>query len=154
MATAGDRHTNSAAITEYFKRVCDQAHLKVTHQRLRIYRELVEAEDHPSAETLFARLRPEMPTLSLDTVYRTLGTLERHGLIKRIKTVQSQARYEAKMNQHHHFICSSCGRIIDFEWPGFDHSEIPDEILRHGSVTERVVTFSGICRKCGQKTTA
>lgn len=143
---------DSAAITKYFKMACTKASLKVTHQRLKIYLELLRSDDHPTAETLFKPLRHKMPTLSLDTVYRTLGTFEHHGLIRRVKTVQSQARYEAEMKQHHHFICNSCGTVTDFDWPGFDHSLLPDEVLKFGSITERTVTISGICSKCADKT--
>lgn len=142
---------DSAAITEYFKMACSKASLKVTHQRLRIYLELLRSDDHPTAETLFKTLRHEMPTLSLDTVYRTLGTFEHHGLIRRLKTVQSPARYEAEMKQHHHFICNSCGMVTDFDWSVFDNSPLPNDVFKFGAITERIVTISGVCSQCADK---
>lgn len=150
-----DQTSNNASwqqrTTEYFKESCLKANLKVTHQRLQIYLELVRAPDHPSAETLYNRLRPAMPTLSLDTIYRTLGTLEQHRLIKRVQTVNAQARYEARMNVHHHFICQECEKVIDFDWPAFDLSELPGDISSHGTVTERTITLSGSCSSCNKK---
>jgi Fur family peroxide stress response transcriptional regulator len=140
--------SSSDKITEYFLETCAKANLKVTHQRLHIYRELIKVDDHPTAETLYSRLRTAMPTLSLDTVYRTLGTLEQHGLIKRVQTVNAQARYEARMNVHHHFICCNCEKVIDFDWPSFDGGDLPSELAQIGTVSERTVTLSGTCSDC------
>jgi len=58
---------------ERFVDVCRQKGLKVTPQRLEIFRELAASEEHPTAETLFNGIKVRMPTVSLDTVYRTLG---------------------------------------------------------------------------------
>ena len=143
---------DSRVIAENFKIACSNAKLRVTHQRLRIYQQLLRSSDHPTAETLFKKLRQEMPKISLDTVYRTLGIFEVNGLICRLKTVQSPARFDANMEQHHHFICSSCNEVIDFNWAAFDNSVLPDEILSLGTITERGVNLSGLCSKCAGKT--
>ena len=90
-----------------FENACRKANLKVTHQRVEIFRKLTEAHDHPSAETLYKRLQKKLPTLSLDTIYRTLATFEKHGLISRVETMKSQARFEAEMGEHHHIICKA-----------------------------------------------
>ncbi len=139
---------SSAGITEYFKSVCSRAGLKTTRQRLRIYLELLKAGDHPTAEILHSRLRPEMPKLSLDTVYRALATFEREGMIRRVSTFKSQARYDADMKPHHHFVCKTCGAVIDFDWPSFDMKALPEEVSGLGSVSDRTVTASGVCRRC------
>ena len=103
-----------------FEQICKAAGLKVTQQRLEIYRQLLKAKDHPAAETLYTRLARRLPTLSLDTVYRTLATFERLGLVHRLETTGSQARYEALTSPHHHFLCDRCGKVIDFSWQDFD----------------------------------
>lgn len=131
-----------------FEEACRDANLKLTHQRLEIYRELASATDHPSAETLHRRLQKAMPTLSLDTVYRTLATFEQHHLIKKVQTVDSQARYEARMIQHHHLICDTCKEIMDFYWTSFDASSVPEDIQAWGSIKNKNVTLYGTCRKC------
>ena len=59
-----------------FEQACRAAGLKLTHQRLEIYRELAMSSDHPSAESLYKRLKKKLPTISQDTIYRTLSTLE------------------------------------------------------------------------------
>ena len=65
-----------------FEEVCRKEGLKITHQRLEIFRELLNSHDHPTVEKLYHRLQPKLPTISLDTVYRTLTILEQHGLCR------------------------------------------------------------------------
>jgi len=131
-----------------FERACRNAGLRLTHQRLEIYRELAAATDHPSAEVLHQRLCRRIPTLSLDTVYRTLATFAQHGLINKVETVESQSRFEAKGMRHHHLICSRCREIIDFQWPAMDETALPEEITPWGRVDTRHVVVYGICSKC------
>lgn len=131
-----------------FEQDCRNVGLKLTHQRLEIFRELAVAFDHPSAETLYKRLRKRMPTLSLDTVYRTLTTFEKHHLITKVETVESQARFEADMDRHHHAICRQCGAITDFSWSSFDAVQLPKEISGWGQVDKKNITLYGICGKC------
>ncbi len=132
---------------------CQEKGLKLTHQRMEIFRELASATDHPSAETLYARLNTKLPTLSLDTIYRTLATFEEHGLAARVDTVESQARYEAELDQHHHAICSECGQITDFNWGALDKMQMPAEIAGWGRIDNQQVTLHGVCGKCELKKT-
>jgi Fur family peroxide stress response transcriptional regulator len=141
-------NTSLQQMMESFEEACRSADLKLTHQRLEIYRELATATDHPCAETLHRRLLKHMPTLSLDTVYRTLATFAQHHLVKKVQTVDSQARFEAEMSQHHHVICDSCKEIMDFQWGSFDASSVPGDIEQWGSITNKNVTIHGTCRKC------
>ena len=135
-----------------FEQSCRDSGLKLTHQRIEIYRELLAATDHPSAEMLYQRLRKKLPTISLDTVYRTLATFEDNRLISRIQTAESQARFEAKTEQHHHAICSSCGRISDFHWDLLESAQLPEELSSWGKIENKQITLRGTCRQCSGKT--
>ncbi len=141
---------DSIIITE-FKEKSLKANLKMTHQRLEIYRELYLAEDHPSAETLHKRIMKRLSTISLDTVYRTLATFEKKDLITRIKTTESQARYEVERGTHHHTVCKQCGTITDFIWNTFDDVQIPKEITGWGEILKKNVVLEGICHTCSHK---
>lgn len=147
---APSQHELSVMMTE-FENACRKADLKVTHQRLEIFKELAQAHDHPSAEMLYKRIIERLPTISLDTVYRTLATFEKHGLITRVQTVESQARFEAEINRHHHAVCSKCGEITDFSWESFDDAQVPDELVGWGKVFKRNAVLEGICSKCSGK---
>ncbi len=148
MATMAKQRGHNQEQVDAFAQACRDAGLRLTHQRLEIYRELAAATDHPSAEVLHQRLRRRIPTLSLDTVYRTLATFARHGLINRVETVESQSRFEAKGMRHHHLICSKCREIIDFQWPAIDETALPEEIAPWGRIDSRNVVVYGICNKC------
>lgn len=134
-----------------FERSCRDEGLRITHQRLEVYRELAAAVDHPSAETIHQRLRRNIPTISLDTVYRTLSTLARHGLISRIDTIENPSRFEATGIRHHHLICSECKKISDFQWKAVDEIPLPYEIESWGHIAARNVVIYGVCGDCLEK---
>ena len=144
-----DSRTSQSAFRR-FEQICKSAGLKVTQQRLEIYRQLLRAKDHPAAETLHTRLEKRLPTLSLDTVYRTLATFERLGLVHRLETTGSQARYEALTTRHHHFLCDRCGRVIDFSWEDFDALQPPPPPEGAGPVERTSVVMHGRCADCLQ----
>ena len=128
--------------------VCRQTGLKLTQQRIEILRELSRAKDHPSAETLFLRVRERIPGVSLDTVYRTLGTFERLQIVDKLNVALDQGRYDANRAPHHHMVCSVCQRIDDFSWEEFDEQELPSPVLLWGDAVSKCVIVSGICKQC------
>jgi Fur family peroxide stress response transcriptional regulator len=134
-----------------FSAACRKAGLKLTHQRYKVYLELLKSSDHPAAEALHKRLLVKIPTISLDTVYRTLATFERHGLISRVQTVESHARFEAKLLLHHHVICSVCNNIMDFQWEDFDPLPLPQGLREWGTVSNKHVVVYGVCSRCLHK---
>ncbi len=125
--------------------------MKLTHQRLEIYRVLEEAKDHPSAETVWKRVRRSIPTISLDTVYRTLGTFEQKGMIQRVPVEGEQGRYDGDVSPHHHMVCTRCREIVDFWWPEFDEAALPKEVAEWGRVHDAQLIVRGECAKCGAK---
>ncbi len=122
--------------------------LKLTHQRLEILNVLAEAKDHPSAETIWERVKKRAPTVSLDTIYRTLGAFESHGLAQRIPVEGEQARYDGDVSQHHHLVCRKCRSIEDFDWPEFDIASLPEKAQAWGRVEDAQVIVRGECEKC------
>ena len=85
--------------------------LRMTRQRLAIYRELESRQDHPDVEKIYKAVRPRIPRISLFTVYRTMNVMEGAGLVWRVATWKSHARYGTLMDAHAHFLCEKCGRI-------------------------------------------
>ena len=86
---------------------------KYSKKREAILEALRNTTEHPSAEMLYARLKPEFPDLSLGTVYRNLAMFIRDGDAVSVGTVAGQERYDADTHPHAHFICSECGRVLD-----------------------------------------
>ncbi len=94
---------------------CHAAGMRLTRQRLAIYKELAGRHDHPNVERLYRAVKPRIPHISLFTVYRTMNALESAGLVWRVATWKGQARYDANVETHAHFLCEKCGRIHDIE---------------------------------------
>ena len=131
-----------------FEAACKKAGLKITHQRLEIYRELFVATDHPTAEMIYLRLRERLPTISIDTIYRTLTTLASHGLISRVETAENLSRFEVTRSPHHHLICSSCHTIVDFNWPQLPEVPLPRAAQDWGKINTATIVIYGTCAAC------
>jgi Fur family peroxide stress response transcriptional regulator len=127
---------------------CRRLGLKLTHQRLEIYKVLARLCTHPSAEEIHTTLAQTMPTLSLDTVYRTLLTFERHGLIGRLEVLDDRARFDANLKTHHHMVCKRCRKAVDLSWPQIESLDAPAETASWGEVESRHLELRGICNAC------
>jgi Fur family peroxide stress response transcriptional regulator len=134
-----------------FKKVCRENGMKGTPQRLEIFLEIMSAVDHPAAEEIYERVRVRLPTVSLDTVYRTLATLERCGLISRVRLLSDRARFDPNTSLHHHVVCRVCDSVRDFYWKDFDGTEIPQEIKGWGCIDVKHIQMIGTCAECTQK---
>ncbi len=133
---------------ERFCELCRDNDLKVTHQRLEIYRALAMSTDHPSAEEVYQTIKEKLPTISFDTVYRTLSLFEKYGLIRRVHQLDDRNRFDSNLEIHHHFICVRCKTVDDFYWTDFDHLEFPVNGERWGMVHSKRVELRGVCKKC------
>lgn len=134
-----------------FLEICRRQGVKATHQRTEILRELAGSEEHPDAETILTRVRQRVPTISVDTIYRTLRLLEDSGVIARVGSMRDRARFDANTDRHHHFVCTECEMIGDFYSEAMDQFPVPQEVSEMGSVEGVYVELRGICRKCKQK---
>ena len=131
-----------------FRQICDQEGLKLTHQRLEILRELDKATDHPSAEAIHMRVQARIPTISLDTTYRTLSTFERYGLVSRVLVHEDRARFCGEPSPHHHLYCKVCKEIGDFPWDDPDRVNLPAEIEKWGQISAKKLILEGTCNTC------
>jgi Fur family peroxide stress response transcriptional regulator len=133
---------------ERFKAVARNSGVKLTHQRLEIFREIASSREHPDAETLLRAIQPRMPTVSLDTVYRTLWMLNSLGLISTLGPRRDSLRFDANVSPHHHYVCIRCGLVRDFESPDLNSLPIPARVTGLGSVVESHVEIRGVCDTC------
>src|SRR5512142_611576 len=93
------------------------AGLKLTPQRLAIVREIVRDPTHPTAQELYERLRPVMPSMSFATVYNTLDALASRGLCSARALAPGAARFDPNMAPHDHLVCDGCGMVRDVDAP-------------------------------------
>ncbi len=142
---------NIDELMEGFEHVCRAKGLKLTHQRTEIFQEMANFPGHPTAENVFSRVRERLKTISLDTVYRTISTFEKHGLIKRVQMFDNSARFDINLSVHHHLICTRCHKIEDFYWPDFDQMRLPTVISGWSKIESRHVEIRGLCHDCELK---
>jgi Fur family peroxide stress response transcriptional regulator len=136
---------------QYFETVCRDKGIKLTHQRIEIFREIAQTDDHPDADRVFQRVRGRIPTVSLDTVYRTLWLLKDLGLVVTLSSNLRRTRFDANLKSHHHFICGQCGFTRDFSSNDLDNIRLPDSVGSLGEIEATHVEVRGICRECVEK---
>ena len=134
-----------------FNEACRKSGAKLTHQRMEIFREVAQSTDHPDVEKVYQGVRKRMPTVSLDTVYRTLGWLKELGLITTLGPPRERTRFDANLSHHHHFVCVQCGLTRDFYSDKFDKLTLPESVQSIGYVETTQVEVKGVCLKCAAK---
>ncbi len=137
---------------EQLKQSCNDAGIKLTHQRLEIFRELMAVSDHPSAELIYKRLHKKLPTIAIDTVYRTLATFDELGLVKKLHIMNERTLFDTNLNIHHHFVCVRCKEVKDVYWSDFDNTILPEVVEGLGEVYSRHLEIHGVCNRCVGKT--
>lgn len=122
--------------------------MKYSRKREAIYTAIASTNTHPSAEWVYLKLKPEIPDLSLGTVYRNIALFRENGDISYIATVNGQDRYDANNEPHIHFICTECNAVIDVETGGRLRVEGEVPGLK-GAKADRVqITYYGQCPVC------
>ncbi len=107
---------------------CVDAGLKMTGQRRVILKVLGQSEDHPSVEDVYERARVLDESISIATVYRTLGLLDELNLVIRHEFQEGYARYEVNLDHHHHLVDLETGKVIEFQ--NEELEELKEKIAR------------------------
>ena len=113
---------------------------------------LRSTDAHPSADMVYARLKPEIPDLSLGTVYRNLSMFRQQGTIASIGTVNGVERFDGNTVPHVHFVCNDCSTVLDMP-----ELQVPQHMIETvnqqtgGNVATCSLTFTGQCSECIQK---
>lgn len=133
-------------LNSFYER-CRQTGLKITPQRMAVYKSLIQTDTHPTAEDVFNTVRREMPNISLDTVNRTLLMLSEIGVAFVVEGSGQPRRYDGGMEDHQHFRCLKCGKIVDFSHKPFENIKVPPQ-LGQFRVIRKTVYFEGYCQDC------
>ena len=136
---------------EKFKVYVRNSGVRLTHQRLEIFREVAASLDHPDAESVFRAVQPRMPTVSLGTVYRTLWLLTDLGLVTTLGAPRESVRFDANLNHHHHYVCMRCGLARDFDSAELDTLRVPKTVRGLGSIVTTHVEVRGVCTSCAKE---
>ena len=122
---------------------------KYSKKREAIFSCICSTDTHPSAEWVYNQLKPQIPDLSLATVYRNLALFKREGRIVSVGVVQNLERFDANTAPHAHLVCSHCGAVVDVFQDFFTQPEL-DALSQQlcCAVQGARVTFEGLCPQC------
>ena len=121
---------------------------RFSQQRERIYEAVRTSMEHPSAQMVYDALRPEMPRLSLGTVYRNLHQMAQEGRLRELEG--PVARFDAVLETHTHLRCACCGQVVDGVLP-YDAALDRTAMAEGWTITGHSLTFTGICPACAGK---
>jgi len=130
-----------------------QHRYKITPQRLLVIRAIISSEDHLTPADIYEKVRNEQPNIGLTTIYRTLEILAHLELICELHAGGICHSYTISAPQHHHhLICSSCGKVVDFT--GYDLSKLEERLSRESGfrINNHLLEFTGLCQSCQQIT--
>ena len=88
--------------------------LRITPQRLAVLDTVRELKSHPTAENVLDYIKSHHPNIATGTVYKTLDTFVKKGIIKKVNTEKNIQRFDSVLEKHHHLYCSSTDRIEDY----------------------------------------
>ena len=123
--------------------------VRVTPQRLAIGEAVLNSTDHPTVQQIHERVRDHFPSMTLATIYSTLGVLERSGLIQELP-FEKMSRYEANMEPHVNLVCIQCENVMDADVGEDAVVRLKNRISSQSDfqVAWQRVDFYGWCPRC------
>ena len=123
----------------------------LTPQRNAVLQVIRESENHLTAREIFEAARKLRPSISYATVYNSLRYLKEAGLVSEISFGNGASRYDRETERHDHALCTSCGKLVDFEF------DVTDELVRSAARRSRFkaeslqLTLRGLCPDCQEE---
>lgn len=146
-----ENNKDSIEKLKFFEDICRKNGLKITPQRIEIYRQLCFSLDHPSATKIYQKLRKSYSHISLDTVNRNLVAFYRIGAVEIVEGSGDPKRFDSNLTLHHHFRCIKCNKLIDIYNEDFDKAEVPEELKATFTILRKRVYLEGVCQECKNK---
>ena len=125
-----------------------KAQRRKSAQRERIHELLRASKEHPTAQAIYDRLKPEMPSLSLGNVYRNIAILLEEGRIQGGEFGSGTVRYDAVTDPHYHFVCERCGMVSDFAMPADAGITAAARRYSPHRIAGHTIRFYGVCAGC------
>lgn len=107
-----------------------------------------DSHDHPTASDIIDRLKHQGQTVAYATVYNSLRYLTDNGMIRELKLEGDASRYDARTEDHHHIVCTSCGRVDEIMTVSPKDWLERIEAETGYAITEEQLLFKGVCAEC------
>ncbi len=129
--------------------VLKEKNMRVTPQRLCVYKALRQSNEHLTAEQIYQIVKNQFPATSFATVYTILQIFKDKGLAREIRIEFDKSRFEDRIDEHHHFQCTECKKIFDVDiplCPALEKREVDGNLIQ-----DLQGYFYGICKECRSK---
>jgi len=153
MKTRADTSTKAASAKtsesrDMYSETIAHSGLRLTPQRRLVYDILTGEQNHPTATEVFMRAKATMPNISLATVYNCLETLVDCNLVRQVNIDREPTRYCANLTPHGHFICSSCGKVLDVRLENVDRVARMWKLPPGCTIESVEINMRGVCPEC------
>ncbi|CAM3284398.1 peroxide-responsive transcriptional repressor PerR [Sporolactobacillus spathodeae] len=125
--------------------------VRITPQRHAILEYLILSDSHPTADDIYKALENQFPNMSVATVYNNLRVFKKTGMVKELTYGDASSRFDFSTRQHYHIICTQCGKIVDFFYPGLDEVEALAAQVTGFDVDSHRLEVYGVCPECQVK---
>jgi Fur family transcriptional regulator, peroxide stress response regulator len=135
-----------------FRHLCREHNLAATHQRQTIYQALVARPGHYSPEEIYLKVKPDLPSISLATVYKNLKTFVQAGMLRDVSHHQGPWRVDANPVPHHHLVCTRCHSITDIALDRVEPVKLKGRLPAGFRIEQFNVEVEGVCKTCATTT--
>lgn len=136
---------------ELFLARSSDAGLPVTPQRRAVLEAVLRLDNHPNADQVHAELSQTMVGVNRTTVYRSLETLVKLGVLTRLCHPGRVVRFDPRTQIHHHLVCLSCDSVMDLQDERLDQLDLPDLSELGFEMQDYRVQLRGTCQSCRRK---
>src|SRR3974390_413863 len=134
-----------------FRHLCREHNLAATHQRQKIYEALASKPGHYSPEEIYARVKRDLPSISLATVYKNLKTFVQAGMLRDVSPHHGTWRIDANHAPHHHLVCTRCHSIVDLDADFLAPARLRGKLPPGFQFEKFNIELLGVCRSCASK---
>ena len=131
-----------------FRSRCREHGLPLTEQRQVVLEAVLDLDNHPTADQVHEAVTRRAPAVSRATVYRTLESLARIGVITKACHPGKAVRFDSCTETHHHLVCLHCDAVIDITDQRLDALPLPDTASHGFEIQDFRVQLRGTCRRC------
>lgn len=131
-----------------FRQLCHEHRLAATHQRQKIYETLMCRPGHHSPEEIYERVKQDLPSISLATVYKNLKTFVGAGMLREVSPHHGSWRVDPNPEPHHHLVCTRCRSITDLDVDALTPVKLRGKLPSGFRLEKFSIEVQGICKKC------
>lgn len=125
--------------------------LKLTPQRLAVFKILNGNTSHPTAENIYSEIKKDYPTVSFATVYNILKSIGDIDELQELSIDEKNKHFDPNTSFHFHAICEKCHKIVDIFLNQSDIIKIKNRVVKAFEINRCQVNYYGICNDCHKK---